>query len=530
MKLNDSNHDCRGVEPAVLKSWLHDGKEIALLDVREHGLYGEAHLFYSVNVPYSRLEIEALRLVPGKATRIVLYAEDAEASRKAAAVLAGLGYANAHVLDGGIEAWRRQGYAVFAGVNLPSKTFGELAEHQYHTPAISAQELNRRIAEGEKLVVLDGRPFPEFQKMSIPTAICCPNGELALRVRDLVPDEKTPIVINCAGRTRSIIGAQTLINLGVPNPVYALENGTQGWYLNGYTLEQGQTRRHGFDTTEENLAAARERAAKLARRLGIAGIDVEAYRGLANEDGRNTFLFDVCTPEEYKTGTFPGARHAAGGQLIQATDQFVGVRGARLVLLDRDGVRAPVVASWLAQLGWDVCLLDAGNGALDAAPAAAPAVPGTLPRIDSIRVRELRDGGALLVDIRPSMDYRKQHIAGAGWSIRKLATDVVPDDGQDIVLLADDANVAELYARDMRLPQGTRVHVCLDGAKAWQEAGLPLASTPDHPPNSECIDFLFFVHDRHEGNREAAQRYLDWETNLVNQIDEQERAAYRFLS
>lgn len=530
MKLNDSNNDCLSIEPAVLKAWLHDGDEIALLDAREHGLYGEAHLFYSVNAPYSRLEIDVPRLVKGKATRIVLYAEDAQASQKAAAVLAALGYANVHVLNGGIEAWQQQGYAVFAGVNLPSKTFGELAEHQYHTPAISAQELKRRIAEGEDLVVLDGRPFPEFQKMSIPTAICCPNGELALRVQDLVPDEKTPIVINCAGRTRSIIGAQTLINLGVPNPVYALENGTQGWYLSGYTLDHGQTRRHGFDTTEQSLAAARERAAKLAKRLDISSIDAATYQNWAAEDTRNTYLFDVCTPEEYEAGTFPGARHAAGGQLIQATDQFVGVRGARLVLLDRDGVRAPVVASWLVQLGWNVCLLDASDIALDAQPEKAADIPATLPRIDAARVRELRDGGALLIDVRPSMDYRKQHIEGAHWSIRKLAAHVAPADGRDMVLLADDANVAELYARDMRLPEGARVQICVDGVQAWRDAGLPLASTPDYPPNSECIDFLFFVHDRHEGNREAAQRYLDWETNLVNQIDEQERAAYRFLS
>ena len=43
------------LSPATLKSWLHDGSEIALLDVREHGQYGEAHLFYAVPLPYSRL-------------------------------------------------------------------------------------------------------------------------------------------------------------------------------------------------------------------------------------------------------------------------------------------------------------------------------------------------------------------------------------------------------------------------------------------------------------------------------------------
>ena len=81
--------------------------------------------------------------------------------------------------------------------------------------------------------------------MTIPGSICCPNGELGYRVHDLVPDESTPIVVNCAGRTRSIIGAQTLINLGLKNPIYALENGTQGWYLEDFQRGGGLSAGHG---------------------------------------------------------------------------------------------------------------------------------------------------------------------------------------------------------------------------------------------------------------------------------------------
>ena len=92
---------------------------------------------------------------------------------------------------------------------------------------------------GEDMVIVDGRTVAEFQKMNIPGGICCPNGELALRIGELVPDPKTKIVVNCAGRTRSIIGAQTLIDFGVPNPIVALENGTQGWFLAGLKLENG---------------------------------------------------------------------------------------------------------------------------------------------------------------------------------------------------------------------------------------------------------------------------------------------------
>ena len=211
------------VAPATLKSWLHDKKEIALLDIREHGQYGEEHLFYVVSTPYSKLEPEVQRLVPRKTVRLVLVGDDTnELTARAANRLAQLGYTDIYLLDGGIAQWKKAGYQVFAGVNLPSKAFGELAEHAFQTPRITAQALNAKIAAHEDIVILDGRPFSEYKKMSIPTAACCPNGELPLRIDDLVASAETTIVINCAGRTRSIIGAQTLINLGVKNKILAL--------------------------------------------------------------------------------------------------------------------------------------------------------------------------------------------------------------------------------------------------------------------------------------------------------------------
>jgi len=523
------NHDDGArVTPNVLKSWLHDGGEIALLDVREHGRYGEAHLFYAVNAPYSRLEFEARRLVPRLSTRVVLIGDDHAHAERAARALTALGYADVHVLDGGVAAWQASGYVLFAGVNLPGKTFGELAEHHYHTPSIRAHELNRRIARGEKLVVLDGRPYDEYRKMSIPTAICCPNGELPLRVDDLVPDAATPIVVNCAGRTRSIIGAQTLINLGVSNPVYALENGTQGWGLQDYALEHGGTRRHALSTTDENVSKARQRACALAQRLGVPIITADDLRAMHNDTQRTTFLFDVRTPEEYQAGTYPGAVHAPGGQLIQATDLYVGTRGARLALIDAEGVRAPTVAGWLRQMGWDACVLNVDGIVLDAPPATAPGVTSTLPSLNAKQAHELRKQGALLVDLRPSMTYRQQHIAGAVWRLRGQGDDLDAGSARHVILVAEDPRVAELYASDLRLPAQTLLYWLAGPPQAWADAGLPLASTPDTPPDADCVDFLFFVHDRHSGNKQAARQYLEWETNLVKQIDEQERAAYQF--
>jgi len=514
------------IDPKTLKSWLHDGGEIALLDVREHGQYGEAHLFYGIPLPFSRLELDAPRLVPRRSVRVVAYdGGDSDVAERAARRLAVLGYTGVHVLQGGTRAWKAAGHALFAGVNLPSKTFGELAEEVYHTPRVSADQLAEMLARKEKVVVLDGRPVSEFHKMNIPTATCCPNGELAYRVRRLVPDTTTPIVVNCAGRTRSIIGAQTLINLGLPNPVYALENGTQGWYLNDHALEHGGTRRYADDSGNTDLRPA---AKALAERFGVPTVTAQTVQQWAGNGSRSLFLCDVRTPEEFAARTLPGAQHTPGGQLMQAGDQYFGVRGARLVLFDDDGVRAPTVAHWLRQMGHDASVLEGGLASgLSLAPAAAPTAPA-LATIDAKTLSaRLARGDVALVDLRPSMQFRAGHIPQALWSIRPRLPQDVMNETRQLVLVADDAALAA-WAAASELAGLSPAPLLLEGGMAaWRAAGLPVEATPALPADADCIDYLFFVHDRHDGNKEAARRYLAWETGLVAQLDAQERSAFR---
>ncbi len=516
------------IDPRTLKRWLHDGGEIALLDVREHGQYGESHLFHGVPLPFSRLELDAPRLLPRRGVRVVTYDGGDDESRavaeRAAERLRALGYTDVHVLEGGTRAWQAAGHALFAGVNLPSKTFGELAEAAYHTPRIGADELAAMLARRDDVVVLDGRPVSEFFKMNIPGATCCPNGELAYRVRRLVPDERTTIVVNCAGRTRSIIGAQTLINLGIPNPVYALENGTQGWYLADHALAHGGTARYADDSGNTELRGA---AQALAARFGAPTVDARTVRDWAGDAGRSLFLCDVRTPEEFAAGSLPGAQHTPGGQLLQAADQYLGVRGARLVLFDSDGVRAPTVASWLRQMGHDASVLEGGLASgLALEPVAAPAPP-PLATIDARALSaRIESGEVALVDLRPGMAFRAGHIAGARWSIRPRLADDLRGETRPLVLVADDPALAA-WAAASELADRAAPLLLKGGMAAWRAAGLPLEATPALPSDADCIDYLFFVHDRHDGNKEAARRYLAWETGLVAQLDAQERAAFR---
>jgi cystathionine beta-lyase len=503
--------------PAQLKLWLFDGQEIALFDVREHGQYGEAHLFHGVNLPYSRLEIEAPRLAPNPRVRLVVYDQDGGAlAHRAVARLAAFGYCNAWVLASGADGWKAEGNELFAGVHLPSKAFGEIVEHACHTPRVTAPQLLAWQQQAQPPLVLDGRPLEEFRKMSIPGAVCCPNGELSLRLEDLVADEHMPIVINCAGRTRSIIGAQTLLNLGVKNPVYALENGTQGWFLADQTLDHGNHAHYPPRLNQPATAEQLKRATDLARRTGVIRVAAEQVRQWAQDPGRSLFLGDVRTPEEFAAGTLPGAQHTPGGQLIQGTDLYIGVRKARVVLFDDDGVRAPVVASWLRQLGHEAYVLEGG---LESGLAlAAPAPLG----VDLLTATQADLDSALIVDLRSSTSYRKRHVAGSQWSIRPLLAEQVRDEQRPLVLVVDEPAVAQLAVMELPADQRASVHVLVD----WQGSGLSLADGGAALRDEQCIDFLFFVHDRHAGNKEAARQYLVWETGLIAQMTEQEIGSF----
>ncbi|MBV7483405.1 rhodanese-like domain-containing protein [Bordetella sp. BOR01] len=523
----------RYVDARELKAWIHDEAELALLDVREHGQFGENHLFFAVPLPYSELELHIARLVPRVGTRTVIYgdADTGPAVQAAAHALEGLGYSQVHVLRGGIQAWRDAGYATFAGVNLPSKTFGEIAEHVYHTPSVSARKLHDMLNDAaEDIVVLDGRPVAEYRKMNIPGAICCPNGELALRIGELVPDPRTKVIINCAGRTRSIIGAQTLINLGIPNEVYALENGTQGWYLADLPLEHQSSRVYPEQVAAQGLDSLRQRSRRLREKFAVPIVDAAQLRAWLDDEACNVFLCDVRTEEEYCQDGLPAqVQHTPGGQLIQATDQYIGVRKARIVLCDTDGIRAPVVASWLKQLGWNVSLLENPRqlGDLPARPVDAPVLSHTqYLAAGQLTAFVAAHPDAAILDARPSAQFRKGSLQGARWTIRPtLMQQLANRPVGPVLLLGDSREKLALLAGDLEQAGYRDIHLCVVDDAALQASALPMAAAPALPDEA-CIDYLFFVHDRHDGNKAAARKYLEWETNLVAQIDEQERKTF----
>lgn len=522
------------VDADTLRTWLSDGGELALLDVREHGQYGERHLFFAVPIPYSVFELRLPELAPDPRVRAVLYDEGDGVAERAAARAAALGYTNVRVLRGGAEAWERAGGTLFAGVNVPSKAFGELIEIERQTPHVTAEELKAMAEAGENMVIVDGRTVAEFQRVSIPGGRSCPNGELALRIDAIAPDPNTTIVVNCAGRTRSIIGAQTLIDLAVPNRVVALENGTQGWALAGLELDRGANGRIPSTALPPDLVGRRHRVRRLAKTRGVRFIGPAELAGWLKDPTRTTYIVDVRSDEEFSSDGLPDTIHAPGGQLVQATDQWIGVRGARVVVVDGELVRAPVIAAWLRQLGHEAYVLDGGIEAarrLDLNRSSGAAVRiGVLPTASPSELKALADNGFVqVVDLRSSAAYREAHIRGAKWSIRPRLPALDVDPSLPTILIADEPRIAEIAAIDLGETGMADIRRLEGGVEAWRDAALPLLATPDRPADDERIDFLFFTHRRLFGDPEHSRQYLAWEIGLVDQLGEQERAAFSIL-
>lgn len=353
-----------------VRSRLLNREEIAFLDVREEAPHAQGHPLFAANFPLIRIELDAWAKLPRRDVSIVTFDSGEGLAEQAAERLLALGYTDVAVFAGGLEAWKAAGGEVFIDVNVPSKAFGELMEAACHTPSFSAQEVKAMLDAGKNMVVVDVRRFDEYQTMSIPTGISVPGAEVVLRVPDLAPNPNTQIIVNCAGRTRSLIGTQSLINAGLPNPIAALRNGTIGWLLAQQQLDHGQSRSFG-ETSEQSVATARQRARTVADRAGVKRASKDDLAGWGQQAGRTTYCFDVRTFAEYEQGHVPVFLPIPGGQLVQETEMYAPVRGARIVLVDDDGVRANMSASWLAQMAWEVYVLD-GVEAVDFSETGYP--------------------------------------------------------------------------------------------------------------------------------------------------------------
>jgi rhodanese-related sulfurtransferase len=502
------------ISARLVSERLAGSAELALLDVREQGVHYRGHPFFACSAPLSRLEMMIADLVPRRtATVVVLDGGNDGLAEKSQTKLKALGYSDVSILEGGCAGWKDAGFELFSGVNVPSKAFGEFVEHHYRTPRIAPGEL-KRLQEIKQVVILDSRPYEEYHRMNIPGGIDVPGAELAYRIHDLAPSPDTLVVVNCAGRTRSIIGCQSLRNAGIPNPVVALKDGTMGWELAGFPCERG-AERVAPPPSAEGRKKAHAAAERVARRFGVRFCVSEETSSWKKDADRTLYLLDVRTREEFERSHAAGSRHAPGGQLVQASDEYVGVRNARVVLVDPDLVRAIMTASWLNQMGWnDVYVLE--DAELTETGPRKPRIPGTPPWQSVAAIPE----GAAVLDLSTSLRFRQRHIPGAWWAVRSRlheAKEKIPQE-KLLVLTSEDGVLAHLAAPEAQAlwPQA-QVRVLEGGNAAWFAAGKPVASGVERATTA-LDDVWYRPYDHASGFEKHAREYLEWEVALVEQI------------
>ena len=505
------------IDSRELRERIIAGGEFALVDVRESGPFSRGHVLTACNLPLSRLELGVTALLPRKATSIALTDGGDGLAQGAAGVLQTMGYGDIAVHEGGIEAWRAAGGEVFEGTNVPSKAFGECVESACATPALNAAEVHRRIAAGDDIIVLDGRPFSEYGDFAIPGALSCSNSELVRHIADLAPSPSTTVVVNCAGRTRSIIGAQTLRNTGLANPVHALENGTIGWEWAGHSLEYGASRRPG-GVSESSRAWGIEACRSMASATGLGEIDDATLDDWLQDDSRTLYRFDVRSPEEHARGVLAGMTAIEGTQLVQETDSWIAVRDARIVLGDDCGTRSRFAGHWLKQMGFcDVHVLDTVH--------ALP-VPSTPPDAPMVLPGEAAAAGWTILDLSSSLQFMSCHPAGAFWALRSRLAGCAPLSDRGLAVLDDEGgHLAALAVADLD-GLGIGAHVMEGGLEAWIAAGLPVASGDERAlcAMDDQGAAPFEIHDDPDG---AKRRYIAWEKGLPAQIERDGLLSFR---
>lgn len=506
-----------------VRSRLLDREEIAFLDVREEVPHAKGHPLFAANFPLSRLELDAYTKLPRLDVPIVTFDSGERLAELAAERLLALGYSNVAVFDGGLDAWKAAGGETFIDVNVPSKAFGELMESVCHTPSFTAQEVKAMIDAGEDMIVVDVRRFDEYQTMSIPTGVNVPGAEVVLRVPGLAPRPETQIIVNCAGRTRSLIGAQSLINAGLPNPVAALRNGTIGWVLAEQVLDFGQAR--SFQATPvRSVEIAAERARSVADRAGVKRASRKDLATWVTQAERTSYFFDVRSFAEYEKGHVAGFYPIPGGQLVQETEMYAPARGARLVLVDDDGVRANMSASWLSQMAWDVYVVD-GLSAEDFSETGAwqARLP---PPAENLEVSPatlrgwMQSDDVLLIDVSKHAIFKKTHIPAA-WYVSRSRLDAAITNlpkASRYVVTSDDGRLAQFVAPELSARVAGEVYVLSGGTRGWLQAGYE-TEAGDMRLASEPVDRYQRPYEGTDASREAMQAYLEWEFGLIEQLE-----------
>lgn len=521
--MNKVNYlSCEDLSELIIKS-----TDFCLLDVRSKAEFNEKHILGSSSIPRSDLEFQLPRLIPYKHTKIILNDSDSKRSFYSVSQLSHMGYSNVLVLEGGLDKWITEGYSYTEGMNVPSKVFGEQVLHTDDPPEITPEELFEKIENGEKLLLIDTRTPEEYSRATMPNSISIPNGELINRVPELDKEFDGQIVIHCGGRTRSIIGASLMHSLGYKD-ILSLKDGTMGWLLAGYELQYDNDVEDFVDTNADFKKLAQELAENMRKQNGIQTIDQVELKNLFNQNIENNIYFvDVRTESEYKQSHLSGFDWMAGGQLIQRTDETIGVKNAQVILVCNDMTRSTVAAYWLKRMGYDNIQVVLGGMNECSSDEFRYSVEFSKPNLGlpadykSISSNDLLESinnneNQMLLFLGNSMKYNEGHIENSYWLpkdwLELYIETVVSNKAEKIILVCNDGLRSSLSTKILEDLGYSNTVVLSGGLEDWKSKNFPL--TADDNTKYNYPDDVF-VHPL--GNRELMLKYLTWEKALVQE-------------
>jgi len=515
---------CRDLAGLMASETLH-----AVFDVRERGEFNAGQIANATSLPRSQIEFRIAELVPDRRIPIVVYDEGEGRAALAAHALGEFGYEKVSILDGGLPGWRKEKFPAVSGVNVPSKAFGEKVHYERTIPEISPEELKSLQERAADLMIFDVRTPEEYGRFCIPGGVNVPGGDLILWAEALRRKPETTVVVNCAGRTRSIIGTAGLLRLGLNN-VRALKNGTMGWVLTGLELESAPAR-VAPTAPDESREQAREIALRIAEEERLSWVSArELLDHLRRNDGGVTYLIDVRSEGEYEDSHIAGSLNIPGGQAVQRADDFVAVKNSRIIFVSNQSARAVMAAYWYRQMSFrDVKVLQGGlqawreNGGLvesggrqkeplgfeTAKKLARTLAPG---EVDSL----LQGSMASVLHVGSSTDFAAAHLPGSKWIPRGWLELKLPslwtDKSQPIVLSCRDGQESILAARTLAEMRYKEIFVLDGGVQTWARAGYPtergLGSCLVEPNDVVLSPSV-------KGDKEAMRRYLEWEVKLT---------------
>jgi rhodanese-related sulfurtransferase len=515
---------CRDLAGLMASKSLH-----AVFDVRERGEFNMGQISNATSLPRSQIEFRIAELVPNRRIPIVVYDEGGGRTALAARCLAEFGYENVSILDGGLPEWRKEELPTVSGVNVPSKAFGEKVHHERTIPEISPEELKSLQERVTELMIFDVRTPEEYGRFCIPGAVNVPGGDLILWAEALRRKPDATVVVNCAGRTRSIIGTAALLRLGLNN-VRALKNGTMGWVLTGLELESTPAR-VAPSAPDESREQAREIALRIAEEEGLSWVSArELLDHLPRNEVGVTYLIDVRSESEYEDGHIAGSLNIPGGQAVQRADDFVAVKNGRIIFVSNQSARAVMAAYWYRQMGFrDVKVLQGGfeawresGGAVEsgwsqteplgfetAKKSARVLAPG---EVNSL----LQRSTASVLHVGSSADFAAVHLPCSKWISRGWLELKLPslwtDKAQPMVLACRNGQGSILAARTLAEMGYKEVFVLDRGVQTWARAGYPTERGIESclvEPNDVVLSPSV------KGDKEAMRRYLEWEIKLT---------------